>query len=117
MNGDTHEFFWDFLDYLKKVFPALRDLRVRCPAVGEMTYDLYGNQTRACGSIRGGYMDLIPWTVVHLNDSHRWSRDEIADWLDLISAEHGLDLTLPTPTDIPPEPGEEAVNNTKEDGA
>jgi hypothetical protein len=44
------------------------------------------------------------WSMVqHLNDSHRWSREAIADWLE----ESGNNPEFPTPDDVPKEPGEE----------
>jgi len=44
------------------------------------------------------------WSMVqHLNDSHRWSREAIADWLE----ESGNNPEFPIPEDVPKEPGEE----------
>lgn len=35
----------------------------------------------------------IYYTIVHLNDRHRWSREQIADWLDTLD----IDLTIKPP--------------------
>lgn len=35
--------------------------------------------------------------IIHLNDTHKWSREQIADWLDTLD----LDLTFPVPEVIP----------------
>lgn len=84
----------DFLVYLGQVFPEARDLRITCPALSE------------CG-LRGNVQIKrnLFMTIVHLNDYHRWSRDRIADWVDLTAARHGLDLAIPTPTELPPHTG------------
>lgn len=115
MADETYE-FWDFMELLQATFPEMYQLQVPCPAHGETLYDGRGGNRGSCGFVRAVYRDTIPWTITHLNDAHHWSRDKIADWVDLISVEYGLDLTLPTPTDIPPEPGEEAAMK-KGDGA
>lgn len=39
--------------------------------------------------------------VQHLNDTHRWTREQIADWLESLD----VDLTFPTPTDKEKEDG------------
>lgn len=38
--------------------------------------------------------------IMHLNDSHRWSREEIADLLDDIAENKGIDLRLNNPASI-----------------
>lgn len=35
--------------------------------------------------------------IVHLNDNHQWTREQIADWLDSLD----VDLTFPVPDHIP----------------
>lgn len=35
----------------------------------------------------------IMFTVIHLNDQHGWTREEIADWLETLD----VDLSFPTP--------------------
>lgn len=35
--------------------------------------------------------------IIHLNDTHQWAREQIADWLDTLD----LDLTFPVPDTIP----------------
>ncbi len=36
----------------------------------------------------------IRTAVIHLNDYHKWSREKIADWLDLLQERDGIDLTF-----------------------
>jgi hypothetical protein len=36
-------------------------------------------------------------TIIHLNDYHRWSRDDIADWLDELADAGIIDIDFPTP--------------------
>ncbi len=38
-------------------------------------------------------------TIIHLNDDHRWTREQIADWLDTLD----VDLRFQTPEDTQPE--------------
>jgi len=44
----------------------------------------------------------LSWTIIHLNDLHQWTREEIADWLDEISdptGETGPDLRFKAPVE------------------
>lgn len=41
-----------------------------------------------------GGKSTIRLTVIHLNDYHAWSREKIADWLDLLQERDGIDLTF-----------------------
>lgn len=36
-------------------------------------------------------------TIIHVNDFHRWSRDDIADWLDELADLGEIDIDFPTP--------------------
>lgn len=42
---------------------------VRCPGAN-------------CGFLTNPYVDHLLSIVVHLNDTHHWTREAIADWLD-----------------------------------
>lgn len=56
------------------------------------------------GGFGACYYSSSVWNMVqHLNDSHRWSREKIADWLE----ESGNNPEFPTPEDVPKEPGEQ----------
>jgi len=73
-------------DEMKNQMPEL-DQMVRCPG-----------HSREC------WWESSVWSMVqHLNDSHRWSREDIADWLE----ESGNNPEFPTPEDVPKEPGEQ----------
>lgn len=38
------------------------------------------------------------WNMVqHLNDVHRWTREQIATWLEEQAEQHGIDLSFPVP--------------------
>lgn len=72
-------------DEMKNQMPEL-DQMVRCPG--------HSSECWWASSV---------WSMVqHLNDSHRWSREKIADWLE----ESGNNPEFPTPDDVPKEPGE-----------
>lgn len=45
-----------------------------------------------CGSQTSVYLQ-----VIHLNDTHQRTREYIADWLDSICEENGINLTFPVP--------------------
>lgn len=38
---------------------------------------------------RGGQVDLMR-VIIHLNDHHHWSREDIADWVDAVSDLYGF---------------------------
>lgn len=66
-------------DELTNLVPALRTLNVPAPC------------GLTCGWLPGETTRLtLAQTIVHLNDFHRWRREQIADWLETLS----LDLTL-----------------------
>lgn len=61
---------------LTKLVPALKDFKTKCPWC-------------TCNNI--ACMTLpIPSIVMHLNDIHKWTREQIADWLDTLD----VDLTI-----------------------
>jgi hypothetical protein len=54
-----------------------------------------------------GYKEESLWEmVIHLNDKHHWKRETIADWIEDVAEERGIDISFPTPNEIPKEPGE-----------
>lgn len=59
---------------LNELLPSLRDYGVdECPAPQVFV---------SCPSGRGRRPDPV-WAVIqHLNDAHKWTREQIADWLD-----------------------------------
>ena len=58
------------LDDLAELFPALAQFVEPCPACT--------------------HANALAYTVIHLNDVHRWPREDIADWLETLD----LDLTI-----------------------
>lgn len=49
-------------------------------------YDTYpylnaDDVTRSCPGGCGLFLDTLAVAIFHLNDDHRWSREQIADWL------------------------------------
>lgn len=72
MSGDSYSRSGDVL---AGVLPGL-STRVTCPA---------------CTSV--ALRPTVRDAVIHLNDSHRWTREAIADWLDTLDA----DLAFPMP--------------------
>lgn len=64
------------LDQLRQICPALDTVVKVCPH---------------CKNYTGSLGALIP----HINDLHAWSREKIADWLDVISIDNpDIDLTI-----------------------
>jgi hypothetical protein len=59
---------------LVAAIPALAEFRTTCPEVGCTRYVLEG----------GARLTTV---VPHLNDHHRWSREEIADWLETLDVD------------------------------
>jgi hypothetical protein len=82
---------------LRELFPDFMRFQIECPG---------------CGT------EESVWAVIqHLNDSkdcHR-SREEIADWIEDVAEQNGFNIDFPTPENIPPEPGEDAMKNNTED--
>lgn len=51
-------------------------------------------------------MELSLWFLLtHLNDTHKWTRESIADWLDRVSDDFGLDLAFPVPDEFASDQG------------
>lgn len=72
---------------LARLFPRLLDTEVHCPAQGRQFppgSGLYGSCPPAVTPAR------IAKVIVHLNDHHCWTREQIADWLETLD----LDLTV-----------------------
>lgn len=94
---------------LRKLFPDLMDLKVKCP--------------QGCKVAQNPYIASKPvaisrkvWAMIqHLNDLDGWSREKIADWIEWTAAEHGIDITFPTPENVPPEPGEDKMKKALEE--
>jgi hypothetical protein len=69
---------------LRTVLPALETARVDCPACAD--------------DPRNPSQEMILSSmVIHLNDTHRWAREAIADWLETLD----VDLSFPVPDTIP----------------
>lgn len=65
---------------LAAVCPALNTVQRPCP---EPLCENQGYKDQTLGA-------LIP----HINDDHNWSREKIADWLDIIALDPDVDLTI-----------------------
>lgn len=63
--------------------PNIEKLARNLPGVQEMV------KSPCCGTT-----DSLLRTVIHLNDFHKWTREKIADWLDLLAERDGIDLTF-----------------------
>lgn len=82
-----------FIRHLRKVMPQLFEKDYLCPyaeAFGPRVKD-YGTECE--------YGDVLPWIMVHLNDYHYWTRERIAEWLELMAEQNGIDITFPVPED------------------
>lgn len=100
---DQKHQFGIFLGYLDIFLPWMSNERVPCPAQQET-----GNDDPRCRPT------VVSWVIVHLNDYHReWTRERIADWLELTAARLGVDLELPLPEEVPMEPGEHRFKETE----
>lgn len=69
---------------LETVLPALEQT-VACPACGN-------SDDPVCSS-----GECLEWIIIGLNDRHKWTREQIADWLESLD----IDLTFPVPDEIP----------------
>ena len=61
---------WELKVLLKALFPITTSI-VRCPSCGAAV------RTRCLVGYLAG-------CIVHLNDAHRWTREQIADWVETI---------------------------------
>lgn len=70
---------YDVISTLEKQFPGVLDQRVTCP----VCVDEFAKVKVVGKDLSGGpatsYLDSM---IVHLNDKHRWTREQIADWLE-----------------------------------
>lgn len=66
---------------LAKAIPGFREMKQSCPMLG----------TPHCTRPTEKY--LLYSTIIHLNDHHKWSREEIADWLETL--DHDLTMHAP----------------------
>jgi hypothetical protein len=105
---------------LLRIFPDQMTTTVDCPMKDvhepDTPIDLLGLVSKGEPLVepcrRSGYL----WNMVqHINDEHKWTLPEIADWLDEVAEVMDLDLTFPTPEDIPAEPGEEKIRESMEE--
>jgi hypothetical protein len=58
------------VDGLCELIPGLRTATAKCP--------MYKCSYSFCGA------QFVINLIVHLNDHHQWSREQVADWLDLL---------------------------------
>jgi hypothetical protein len=76
----------DVAEALRSLCPAYISEKTPCPACllasGGIAYLAYGSIAISVGQ-----------QIVHLNDFHRWTREEIADWLEGLD----VDLTIKKP--------------------
>jgi hypothetical protein len=72
------------VDALGKAIPGFSTMRQPCPRPTEHTIH--------CDTFQDPDT-LLQETIVHLNDHHRWSREQIADWLDTL--DHDLRFKAP----------------------
>jgi hypothetical protein len=59
---------------LHKLFPALKEM-VTCPVCAKLDKD------------RSSALDRM---IIHLNDEHRWTREQVADWLESLDIDLGM---------------------------
>lgn len=71
---------------LQKIVPGLKSANSVCPS----NDCNYGN----------GIPSPLKAVIIHLNDSHHWTREQIADWLDTLD----FDLTIHKAEESSPEP-------------
>ena len=67
----------ELVDELAKIIPGMRE-KVRHP------YD-------DCDAVAGG-VHSVRWLVIHLNDYHGWTYDEITEWLDTLDVDLAVQL-------------------------
>lgn len=85
----------DVLGTLKKAIPGLKNARANCPA------------SKTCGS--EVYHDMpVTEVIIHLNDTHKWTREKIADWLETLD----VDLSFQEPAEPPENPCEEVADKS-----
>lgn len=67
---------------IRDVLPEIDQIRVACPV-------------QNCDLAHVERSSTLFWMIVDLNDSHGWSRERIADWVDSLD----VDLSFPVPED------------------
>lgn len=69
-----------------KLFPALKTVRKVCPQCIKGV---------SKGMIHETGVAPLENIIIHLNDKHQWTREQIADWLEVISMDDdSIDLTI-----------------------
>lgn len=65
--------------------PKLHSIKVKCPAYGKTLKEgsFLTLSEQVCTYCQGEPADLYN-LIQHLNDSHKWSREKIADWIDTL---------------------------------
>lgn len=72
---------------LAELVPALKSYARPCPAVRDQIHQATVPPGERCGCIDPM---LLKHLIQHLNDTHEWPREQIADWLDTLD----VDLTF-----------------------
>ncbi len=70
-----------------EAFPGIKGFRIKCPAADCQNTYYNGNTRNHNGEIN---LPMLVDEIIHLNDVHRWTREEIADWLDTVSVNDTL---------------------------
>lgn len=84
------------------LIPGWADMRQRCPEAFLPIASTFGGgpSTRPCHfnthEAWRGKAPHLQATIIHLNDAHHWTREQIADWLETL--DH--DLTFKTPEEV-----------------
>jgi hypothetical protein len=93
--------------------PPLKRLNVTAMALDRLERATSGVQTKvACPAcLVGRDFHSTVWSrIQHLNDIHRWPREQIADWLDTLD----IDLTINLEEEpCPPQPEYDSIELTK----
>jgi hypothetical protein len=86
--SDKEDFGMSMIPYLPKM-PGYGEW-TRCPKCREYHERVYG-------ALAGGHDNIgtIHWAIMHLYDDHRWTREQIADWLETLE---DIDLEFKEPT-------------------
>ena len=92
MVSEKPEFFNRFFPCIygcSKLLDIVPDMNtpVTCPATEE-----YQGVVSGCP-----YSTSVWYTIQHLNDQHQWTREKIADWIDDLQDNHGLNFTIESP--------------------
>ncbi len=66
-------------DGLIAVYPILTGQRVVCPHPDCKSFHYSSIEKRMVDCVMAGHLSQI---IAHLNDAHRWTRPQIADWLE-----------------------------------